>query len=69
MERQAIAFFGIRGVGSFYYLAHAINVADFGSVDRLWAIVSLVVLVSVVVHGITASPVMQRIDRLRERMG
>ena len=68
-ERQAIAFFGIRGVGSFYYLAHAINVADFGSVDRLWAIVSLVVVVSVVVHGVTASPIMGRIDRLREKMG
>src|ERR671928_223894 len=29
-ERAAAAFFGIRGLGSFYYLAYALNQAPFG---------------------------------------
>jgi NhaP-type Na+/H+ or K+/H+ antiporter len=67
-ERQAIAFFGIRGIGSFYYLAYATGQADFGPhVDELWAVVAFVVLVSVVVHGITATPVMRRLDAARHR--
>ncbi len=66
-ERGAIAFFGIRGVGSFYYLAYATNQVDFGQAERLWGIVSLVVVISIVVHGITASPAMRRLDRLRSK--
>jgi NhaP-type Na+/H+ or K+/H+ antiporter len=65
LERGAIAFFGIRGVGSFYYLAHVVNDVRFFEADRLWAMVSMVVIVSVVVHGVTASPVMRRLDVLR----
>ncbi|HVR78463.1 MAG TPA: cation:proton antiporter [Acidimicrobiia bacterium] len=65
LERRAIAFFGIRGVGSFYYLAHALNVAGFSSTDELWALVSLVVVLSIVLHGATASPAMRRLDQLR----
>lgn len=66
-ERGAIAFFGIRGVGSFYYLAYATNQVDFAQAERLWGIVSLVVVISIVVHGITASPAMRRLDRLRSK--
>jgi len=57
-ERNAIAFFGIRGIGSFYYLAYGINNAGFVGADRLWAFAGFVVLVSIVVHGITAPVVM-----------
>ncbi len=65
LERRAIAFFGIRGVGSFYYLSHAVNQVGFWSVDRLWAIVSLVVVFSMVLHGVTATPAMRRLDEMR----
>jgi len=61
-RRGAIAFFGIRGIGSFYYLAYAINSAEFSGADLAWATVGVVVLTSVVVHGITASPVMQDLE-------
>nr|WP_303650233.1 cation:proton antiporter [Halalkalicoccus sp. NIPERK01] len=60
-ERGAIAFFGIRGIGSFYYLAHGLNEAAFADADLLWAVVGAIVLVSVVVHGVTATPVMKRL--------
>jgi len=67
-ERWMIAFFGIRGVGSLYYLAYAANHADFGSaaLDTLWAVVSFTILVSIVVHGISATPLLARLDGRRD---
>jgi NhaP-type Na+/H+ or K+/H+ antiporter len=61
-ERATIATFGIRGLGSFYYLAYALNQAPFPDANLLWAIMGFVVLVSVVVHGVTATPVVERIS-------
>ncbi|NGP16540.1 cation:proton antiporter [Devosia aurantiaca] len=58
-ERITIAFFGIRGVGSFYYLAYGLNHGEFDEAERLWAILSLVVLISVVMHGLTVTPIMR----------
>lgn len=67
-ERTAIAFFGIRGIGSFYYLSYALGEGGFGGqAERLWAIVGLVVAGSIVLHGATTAPVMNRLDRLRKR--
>ncbi|HSJ83133.1 MAG TPA: cation:proton antiporter [Acidimicrobiia bacterium] len=65
-ERAAVAFFGIRGVGSFYYLAYASNQVEFLQVEQVWAITALVVLISVVIHGVTATPAMAYIDRESE---
>ena len=63
-ERGAISFFGIRGIGSLYYLSYAVNRNDFPHTDMLWQTVSLAILLSIVVHGATASFVMERIDRV-----
>ncbi|MBO4210172.1 cation:proton antiporter [Micromonospora echinofusca] len=68
-EHWVISFFGIRGVGSFYYLAYATAKADFPQADLVWATVGLVVIVSVVLHGIAATPVMQLLDRKGQRTG
>lgn len=70
-ERAAIAFFGIRGLGSFYYLAYALNhEAGFEDVDEvLWATVGLTVLISVLLHGTTVTAAMRRLDRARGRRG
>ncbi|WP_227354123.1 cation:proton antiporter [Haladaptatus salinisoli] len=65
-ERAVISFFGIRGVGSFYYLAHALNVISLARSRLLWALVGFIVLVSVVVHGTTAFPAMRALDRRGE---
>ena len=62
-ERALIAFFGIRGIGSFYYLAHGLNQAEFAVPERLWALLGFIVLVSIVVHGTTVTPVMRALDR------
>jgi NhaP-type Na+/H+ or K+/H+ antiporter len=66
-ECAVVAFFGIRGLGSFYYLAYGLNHGDFHRWDRLWAITGFVVLCSILVHGVTATPLMTRIDAWRRR--
>lgn len=64
-ERAAIAFFGIRGLGGFYYLAHALNEAPFGRAAELWAALGFTVLVSILLHGATVTPAMRHLDRIR----
>jgi sodium/hydrogen antiporter len=68
-EKTAIALFGIRGIGSFYYIAYATSEARFPGAEQVWAAAGFVVAVSVVVHGIAASPVMARLDRSRQAHG
>jgi NhaP-type Na+/H+ or K+/H+ antiporter len=62
-QTRGIAFFGVRGIGSFYYLAYGLGQAGFAQPDLLWAAVTFCVLASIVIHGITASPVLHRLDR------
>lgn len=66
-ERWAISVFGIRGIGSFYYLAFAFNHGRFDEQPRLWAIVTLVVLLSILIHGVSVSGAMQHLDLWRRR--
>lgn len=67
-EKMAISFFGIRGIGSFYYLAFAFYKTTFTQTEELWSIVGFVVVLSIVLHGVTAFPVMRYLDlrRLKE---
>lgn len=67
-ERWAIAGFGIRGIGSFYYLAYGLNHAPFEQAELLWASVGFIVLTSILLHGISGSPAMRYIDRNWRRM-
>lgn len=60
--RGITAFFGIRGVGSLFYLAYAGTHADFADIELVWSMVTLTVLLSIAVHGITAGPIMRRYD-------
>ncbi|MEO7745633.1 MAG: cation:proton antiporter [Actinomycetota bacterium] len=64
-ERLVTAFFGVRGIGSVYYLAYATGAATFAATDRIWSTAAFTVLLSVVVHGVLATPVMRRLDGMR----
>ena len=65
-EKAFVSFFGIRGLGSFYYLAYALNHEEsFQRADLLWATVGFIVLVSILVHGVTVTPIIQHLDRVR----
>lgn len=65
-ERAAISFFGIRGIGSIYYLAYAFGHATFDNVPLLWSTAGFIILVSIVLHGITVTPTMRRLDLRRK---
>lgn len=65
IEQWAIAYFGIRGMGSLYYLAHATVEQPFEQLEQLWAIVVGAVVASVILHGITAAPIVARLDARR----
>jgi NhaP-type Na+/H+ or K+/H+ antiporter len=66
-ERATIAFFGIRGMGTVYYLAHAATEDSFPRAAEIWAVATTVILLSIVIHGVTATPVLRLVDRRRRR--
>jgi NhaP-type Na+/H+ or K+/H+ antiporter len=67
-EKAAIAFFGIRGLGSFYYVAYALGQAEFETPQIIWVTVCSVVLLSIVIHGVLVTPVMRHLDRYSARL-
>lgn len=66
-DKAVISFFGIRGVGSVYYLAFALERAPFAGPDLLWSAASLVILGSIVLHGMTVTPAMRLMDHQNHR--
>ncbi|MCC3159603.1 cation:proton antiporter [Hymenobacter sp. 15J16-1T3B] len=62
-ERLVISGFGIRGIGSFFYLAYATQAHVFADARQLWATTGFTVLASIVLHGALATPVMDWLDR------
>ena len=66
-ERAVISFFGVRGIGSLFYVSWALGHGQFEQPERLWAIVALTVAGSVLLHGVTATPAMAMLDRERRR--
>ncbi len=61
-EKLAIGFFGIKGVGSFYYLAFALAATSFPEREELWAMTGFTVLLSIIVHGFTATSIMKKLE-------
>jgi sodium/hydrogen antiporter len=61
-ERVFVAWFGVRGIGSLFYAAVAVGLGAFGAEDTriLFWTVAAVVIVSITVHGITATPLTRR---------
>lgn len=55
-EKYAISALGIRGIGTLYYLSYALNQGFFNDEDaiKLWVVCSIVILVSIFVHGLSA---------------
>ena len=64
-ERASIAFFGIRGMGTIYYLAYAATEEQFPAASTIWAVGILVIVLSIVVHGAAAAPALRRLDVAR----
>lgn len=67
-EKVALAFFGVRGIGCLYYIGYGLSNGEFDAeATEVWAFVGLVVALSILLHGITATPVMDALDRIRKR--
>ncbi|TGN63397.1 sodium:proton antiporter [Nocardioides eburneiflavus] len=64
-EIAAVAFFGVRGVGSLFYLGYAVTHEHVPDEPWLWSTVAFTVIVSVVLHGVSATPAMARLDARR----
>lgn len=68
-KKWAISFFGVRGIGSFFYLSFALLHGDFKEYNQLFGIVSYVVLFSIVIHGFTSLRVIEYFNRQSEGSG
>jgi NhaP-type Na+/H+ or K+/H+ antiporter len=63
-QRLLIGWFGIRGIGSFYYLFYALNHDLSPSVATLCTDLTLsVVALSILLHGISTQPMLARYER------
>lgn len=63
-QRRLMAWFGIRGIGSLYYLLFAINHGLAPELAKdLLSITLSVVVASVVAHGVSVTPLMRRYEK------
>jgi NhaP-type Na+/H+ or K+/H+ antiporter len=70
LQRAFIAWFGIRGIGSIYYLMYAITHGVSEETARLLTGLTLaVVATSVVVHGVSVTPLMRRYSDVTTNRG
>jgi NhaP-type Na+/H+ or K+/H+ antiporter len=68
ITRWLLGWFGIRGVGSLYYLSYALSQGITEPLgNQLTWITYLTVVVSVILHGITATPLMTRYEQIMKR--
>jgi NhaP-type Na+/H+ or K+/H+ antiporter len=69
-QRWLIGWFGIRGIGSLYYLMYAINhgVPD-PLAGELVALTLSVVVTSIIVHGLSVTPMMAAYEKTMRRRG
>lgn len=68
-ERVVVAVYGVRGIGSLYYLGYASTHVDFIDEPQLWAVVAFTIFASTVIHGLTASATVEALERERDRAG
>jgi NhaP-type Na+/H+ or K+/H+ antiporter len=68
-QRNLIGWFGIRGIGSIYYLTYAISHGLAPELATILVGVTLtVVAVSVLVHGVSVTPLMRLYEKKRSRL-
>ena len=67
-QRRLMGWFGIRGIGSLYYLLYAISHdIEKALAQRLLSITLAVVVASVIAHGISVTPLMKRYEARKQR--
>jgi NhaP-type Na+/H+ or K+/H+ antiporter len=66
-ERAVVAVFGVRGIGSIYYLGYATSHLDFVNEGQLWATIAFTIFLSTVFHGLTAGAAVERVEKDTKR--
>jgi len=61
--RAVVSIYGVRGIGSIYYLGYASTHVDFIDEAQLWAVVAFTIFASTVIHGLTATATVEALDR------
>ena len=68
-QRNLIGWFGIRGIGSIYYLAYALSHGLAPELSTILVTMTLTaVAVSVLVHGVSVTPLMRLYEKKRQRL-
>ena len=68
IQRRLMAWFGIRGIGSLYYLLYAISHGiAVPLAEQLLSITLAVIVTSVIAHGISVTPLMNRYESRKKR--
>lgn len=62
-ERAVLAFYGVRGIGSLYYLGYASTHIEFLDEGAIWALVAYTIFASTMIHGLTARDTVRLLDR------
>jgi NhaP-type Na+/H+ or K+/H+ antiporter len=60
-ERAVVAFYGVRGIGSIYYLAYAGHHVELTNEYELWATIAGTIRLSTLIHGLTAGMAVERV--------
>jgi sodium/hydrogen antiporter len=53
-DRLIVGFFGVRGIGSVYYVGYATGHMEFVNEEQLWAVVAYTIFASALLHGATS---------------
>jgi len=62
-EKFVLSFYGIRGIGSIFYLMYALGKADFGDNGKLTELTAVTIILSVFIHGISAATIQKKLDK------
>jgi NhaP-type Na+/H+ or K+/H+ antiporter len=66
-QRVLMGWFGIRGIGSLYYLCYALSHRPGAEVERIIPFAITTIALSVVLHGVSAEPILRAYQKSLER--
>ncbi len=61
-DRLVVSVYGVRGIGSIYYLCYAGTHMEFANETQLWSLVGLAIVLSTLLHGFTVGWAMDNVS-------
>lgn len=61
-EKLVLSFYGIRGIGSIFYLVYALDATTFEAVPKLIQVTIVTIVLSVLIHGTTSTLVQKKLN-------